>query len=70
VNEISGAGFSEIELLGIEGPGWMMLGRESETQDMDALLSAMVCVARLYDDHPEMAVVSAHLLGCARRPLR
>lgn len=64
--ELSGAGLTGVEVLGIEGPGWILFapGVEATGELLDRALRA----ARLYDAHPEMAAVSAHLLACGRTP--
>lgn len=51
------AGLAEVEVVGVEGPGWLFprAGRD------EALLAA-----RLAERHPELRCVSSHLLALAR----
>jgi ubiquinone/menaquinone biosynthesis C-methylase UbiE len=55
--EVAGAGFVVDELIGVEGPGWIVGEPEGSVE-----------AAILADDHPELAVLSAHLLAVAHRP--
>jgi SAM-dependent methyltransferase len=55
--EIETAGFDVEELIGVEGPGWMVGEPERS-----------LVAAELADAHPELAVLSAHLLAVGRRP--
>lgn len=55
--EVEQAGFALDRVLGVEGPGWMV-GEPG----------CSVLAAELADDHPELAVLSAHLLALAARP--
>lgn len=56
-SEVEAAGFEVQELLGVEGPGWLV-------DEPERSLAA----AELADAHPELAVLSAHLLAVGRRP--
>jgi ubiquinone/menaquinone biosynthesis C-methylase UbiE len=55
--EVEGAGFTVDEVLGVEGPGWIV-------GEPDGSLRA----AELADAHAELAVLSAHLLAVAHAP--
>lgn len=66
--EMAAAGFVDIAVVGIEGPGWVLFARDLTEQRAASLVSAAACAARLYDSYPEMAAASAHLLGCGHRP--
>jgi len=55
--EVEAAGFDVEELIGVEGPGWL-LGEPERA----------LVAAELADAHPELAVLSAHLLAVGRRP--
>jgi SAM-dependent methyltransferase len=55
--EVEAAGFDVEELVGVEGPGWMVGEPERS-----------LVAAELADAHPELAVLSAHLLAVGRRP--
>ncbi len=54
--EVAAAGFTVEELIGVEGPGWILGEPEGS-----------LLAAELADPHPELAVLSAHLLAVARR---
>jgi ubiquinone/menaquinone biosynthesis C-methylase UbiE len=54
--EVEAAGFTVDELLGVEGPGWIVGEPEGSLE-----------AAALADAHPELAVLSAHLLVVARK---
>ena len=56
-DEVVAAGFAVEELLGVEGPGWIVGEPEGS-----------VLAAELADPYPELAVLSAHLLAVGRRP--
>jgi ubiquinone/menaquinone biosynthesis C-methylase UbiE len=55
--EVAAVGFTVDEMLGVEGPGWIVGEPEGS-----------VLAAELADPHPELAVLSAHLLAVGRRP--
>jgi len=60
--EISEAGFSNVVVLGVEGPGWMLPDFEQRWQDphrRDDLLAT----ARRLESEPSIQGVSAHLLA-------
>ena len=56
-DELETAGFAVEALTGVEGPGWIVGEPE-----------ASLVAAELADAHPELAVLSAHLLAVGRRP--
>jgi hypothetical protein len=66
--ELSAAGLIEVDVAGVEGPGWTMFGRDISDHDAAGLLGAAVRAARLCDGDPDMVAVSPHLLGTGRRP--
>lgn len=66
-DEMAAAGFADVEVIGIEGPGWVLFQRDLTEERAAALVSAAACAARLYDSYPEMAGASAHLLACGQR---
>ncbi len=62
--EIHAAGFSDIQVLGIEGPSWATLdaiGLES----FDDHAASAVAIAELLEDDPEAVSMSAHFLAIA-----
>jgi ubiquinone/menaquinone biosynthesis C-methylase UbiE len=56
-DEVSAAGFVLDRVVGVEGPGWIVGEPECS-----------IVAAELADDHPELAMLSAHLLAFARKP--
>ncbi len=65
-SEIARAGLTVLELLGVEGPGWLMPDLESRWSDgreRDLLLWA----ARVVEREPTLLGLSPHLLVVARR---
>jgi SAM-dependent methyltransferase len=67
-DEMAAAGLVDIEVLGIEGPGWVLFARSLTEERAASLVTAAACAARLYDGYAEMAAASAHLLAFGRRP--
>lgn len=67
VAEVLDAGLVEVEVLGIEGPGWTLFTPSLAEERVEGLLDASLRAARLCDGHEEMTAVSAHLLACGRR---
>ena len=55
--ELEATGFDVEALIGVEGPGWLVGEPEHS-----------LVAAELADAHPELAVLSAHLLAVGRRP--
>jgi ubiquinone/menaquinone biosynthesis C-methylase UbiE len=67
VAEARDAGFEVAELVGLEGPGWILSDFEARWSDAsrrDALLRA----ARAVEREPALLAASAHLMLAARRP--
>jgi ubiquinone/menaquinone biosynthesis C-methylase UbiE len=62
--ELSEAGFDDIQLLGVEGFGWLLGDLERQMDSPDPLLRAL----RLVEGEPSMLGCSAHVLGVAIRP--
>jgi SAM-dependent methyltransferase len=56
-DELATAGFAVESLIGVEGPGWLVGEPERS-----------LVAAELADAHPELVVLSAHLLAVGRRP--
>ena len=63
--ELRTAGLQDIEILGIEGPGWPLFTAAASPELLDRALRT----ARLCDGHAELVAASAHLLGCGRATL-
>jgi ubiquinone/menaquinone biosynthesis C-methylase UbiE len=55
--ELEATGFAVEDLIGVEGPGWLVGEPEHS-----------LVAAELADAHPELTVLSAHLLAVGRRP--
>ena len=65
--ELRDAGLVDVEVLGVEGPGWPLFTRDLAEERVEHLLEAAIRAARLYDGHAEMTAASAHLLAVGRR---
>jgi SAM-dependent methyltransferase len=63
-SELSGAAFASIELVAVEGFGWLLGDLERLLQDPAHLLRAI----RLTETEPSMIGCSAHVIGVATRP--
>jgi ubiquinone/menaquinone biosynthesis C-methylase UbiE len=64
--ELEEAGFSEVDVMGIEGVAWMFADFESRWAD-GALRQDILNVARALEAEPSIVGVSAHLLGIGRK---
>jgi SAM-dependent methyltransferase len=64
--ELETAGFRDVSVLGVEGPGWMVPDFDARWDD-DAMRSDLLDVARLLEAEPSILGVSAHLLGIGRK---
>ena len=64
--ELEAAGFSDVDVMGVEGVGWMFADFESRWAD-EALRQDMLNVARALEAEPSMVGASAHLLGIGRK---
>ena len=70
--ELEAAGFDDVRVLGVEGPGWMVADFDSRWADR-AQRDDIMSIARALESEPAILGVSAHLLGIARKaqvPLR
>ncbi len=65
--EFADAGLQDVEVLGIEGPGWILFTPDLAHDQADELLRDAVAAARLCDGHLDTTAASAHLLACGRR---
>jgi ubiquinone/menaquinone biosynthesis C-methylase UbiE len=65
MGEVAMAGFHDVKVLGIEGPGWLAAGFESRWND-EGTRSLMLEVARLLEDEASIVGISAHLLAVGR----
>jgi SAM-dependent methyltransferase len=64
--ELEEAGFSEVEVMGVEGVAWMFADFESRWAD-EALRQDILNVARALEAEPSIVGASAHLLGIGRK---
>jgi SAM-dependent methyltransferase len=74
VEEARVAGLTDVQLFGVEGPGWTLLRPDSADDQtrlvenaQTRLIENAVTAARLLDGEPDMAGASAHLLVVGRR---
>jgi len=63
------AGFDDVQVLGVEGPAWMLADFESRWAD-PVQRDDILYLARALESEPAMLGVSAHLLGIARKAAR
>jgi hypothetical protein len=67
--EINEAGFGELAVLQVEGPGFLVTDFETRWGD-SGRREAMLQAARLIEEEPEMLAAASHLLAVARVPNR
>jgi ubiquinone/menaquinone biosynthesis C-methylase UbiE len=67
--ELEAAGFDDVQVFGIEGPGWMVADFDSRWADR-AQRADIMAVARALESEPSILGVSAHLLGIGRNTMR
>jgi ubiquinone/menaquinone biosynthesis C-methylase UbiE len=66
VVELESAGFRDVRVLGVEGPGWTL--PDFETRWADATLRRDILeMARALESEPSLLGASAHLLGMGRK---
>jgi ubiquinone/menaquinone biosynthesis C-methylase UbiE len=66
-SEVNQAGLEVIELLGVEGPGWLLPDIERRWQD-PAERERLLEAARTVEREPALLGIHPHLLAVARRP--
>jgi len=66
--ELERAGFAEVRVVGVEGPGWMLSDFEARWED-EALRKDILETARALESERSVLGVSAHLLGLGRKPV-
>lgn len=64
--ELASAGFQDVQVLGVEGPGWMLSDFDARWED-GALRRDLLQVARALESQPSIVGASAHLLGVGRK---
>ena len=65
--ELADAGFEDVKVLGVEGPGWLLPDFEARWAD-GALRTDIIDVARALESERSIVGVSAHLIGLGRKP--
>ena len=65
-SELTAAGFQDIRIFGVEGPGWMVPDFDARWED-PARRKEILDVARALESEPSVLGASAHLLGVAAR---
>jgi hypothetical protein len=66
--ELERAGFDEVTVLGVEGPGWLLGDFDGRWAD-PVLRKDILDVARAVESQPSMLGVSPHLLGIGRKSM-
>ena len=66
--ETTEAGFTDVELFQIEGPGFLVRDLAERWND-PVRRSALIQATRLVEREPEILALSSHLLAVARRPI-
>lgn len=64
--ELEAAGFDEVRVFGVEGPGWLIADFDTRWED-PAQRADIMAVARALESEPAILGASAHLLGIARK---
>jgi ubiquinone/menaquinone biosynthesis C-methylase UbiE len=64
--EIADAGFADVQVLGVEGPAWLMPDFDNRWGDA-TLRDDILAVARAVESEPSIVGASAHLLGIGTR---
>ncbi len=65
--EVEDAGFREVQVLGVEGPGWMLSDFEERWADSE-LRRDVLEMARALESERSLLGASAHLLAVGRKP--
>jgi ubiquinone/menaquinone biosynthesis C-methylase UbiE len=64
--ELEEAGFDDVAVFGVEGPGWMVADFDTRWAD-HAQRADIIAVARALESEPAIRGASAHLLGIGRK---
>ena len=65
--ELERAGLRNVAVLGVEGPGWMLVDFDARWED-PALRKDLLAVARALEAQPSVVGISSHLLGIGEKP--
>jgi ubiquinone/menaquinone biosynthesis C-methylase UbiE len=68
-SEVVNAGFGQVDIYGIEGPGWTLPDFDDRWDD-PARRKILLRVARVLESEPAVVGCSAHLLAVGRKPER
>jgi len=68
-DELAEAGFIDVRVFGIEGPGWLLTDFEARWADADGR-AEILNVARLLEGERSVVGMSAHLMAVGTRPLQ
>jgi SAM-dependent methyltransferase len=66
-DEVRGAGFPSVEILGVEGPGWMLANLQARWADPIGRRQ-ILDAARAIEREPSLMGLHAHILAVARTP--
>jgi ubiquinone/menaquinone biosynthesis C-methylase UbiE len=64
--ELTGAGYQDVKIIGVEGPAWIVPDFDTRWADQ-AQRDDIMSVARALETEPSILGASAHLLGVARK---
>ena len=67
LQELESAGFRDVRVLGVEGPGWLLSDFDARWEDA-ALKRDLLDVARCLECEASIVGASAHLLGVGTKP--
>lgn len=65
--ELEAAGFRDVRVLGVEGPGWILSDLKARWED-EAAREVVLATARVLEDAAAIVGASAHLLGIGWKP--
>ena len=65
--ELESAGFGDVQVFGVEGPGWMLSDLDARWENAP-LKRDLLDVALALECEPSILGASAHLLGVGRKP--
>jgi ubiquinone/menaquinone biosynthesis C-methylase UbiE len=65
--EIEASGFQVDQILGVEGPGWLLQNFDEHWQNLEQR-ERLLWIARALEAEPSLLGMSAHLLGIGRLP--
>ncbi len=64
--EVSAVGFAEVEVVSIEGPGYLVSNFDERWAD-DVRREALISAARLVENDPELLALGSHLMAVGHR---